>query len=169
MVVLRLCHHHDRTVLVVGVQFLYSAIVECAVSLAELVLHHSLVCSIPVGVRVSVVGIRLSAVSVSTADAHIEHGAQRRIVVDLPLVVEAQLRLVVNVIFGRAHLAVAVETVSRVILVVFHSPHLLCHLPVGESQRVFALEVLLRSSEGSERELVLVVQTLGDVQEVCVA
>ena len=47
--------------------------------------------------------------------------------------------------------------------------NLLCHLPVGKLHSALALIVLLRSAEGCERELVCIVKTLRDVDEVGIA
>ena len=102
MVILRVTHYKHRTILTFGVEVLDCAVVECAIILAETGLQITVVCTIPVAVAITEVFIALARITAAAAQRNIEDGAERRLLVNAPLVVEAQLRLVVIVVFRRA-------------------------------------------------------------------
>ena len=171
VVVVALRHHHARAVDAGGVELLDLVVGERAVGVAERGVQDTVVRALPgvaVGRRAA-----LSRVSRAASDRHVEGCRERRLVVDLPLVVERDLGLVVLVEARVALLAVLVETVAGVVAVhVLLAHEVLGLLPLGDRQTVVqgvALSVLLGGAECRERELVPVVDALRDVHEPVVA
>ena len=89
--------------------------------------------------------------------------------------VQADLRFVVLVVVRTRLLAVFTDTVGRVVLTAIHAArHILCHaVPLGQGQRTRTTcrtgPVPLRSTETGQTQLMVVVDTLGDVREIAVA
>ena len=89
--------------------------------------------------------------------------------VDLPDVVQRNLWLVVEVAVGRTHIAIFVITESGVVLVTEVIAHPVAHiLPALDGETILraALVVVLRSAKSCQRELVSIVDTLRDIDEV---
>ena len=127
-------------------------------------------------VRTDIIAVRtrFGGHTVATADGYIHRGGQGRFIIDLPNVVQRNMRLVVAVVVRTFLLAFAVVAVCRVIgAIVTAVGHVFLYVvPFSESQRTRTagrtLPVPLRSTETGERQLVLVIDTLGYVCEIAV-
>lgn len=171
VVVVALRHDHARTVGAGGVHLLDLVVGERAVGVAEGGVQHAVVGTFP---HVAVCrGAALARVAAAASDRHVERRRERRLVVDLPLVVQRDLGLVVFVEVRVALPAVLVETVLGVVAVhVLFAHEVLGLLPLLDLQSVvegMALRVLLRGAEGGQRQLVAVIDALRDVDEPVVA
>ena len=165
-----------RSVLRSSVQVFHCSVVERTVIATEDSRQHAVVGTArQVTVRIGAVGACLCRVTETATDTRVERGRKRRLVVDLPYVVQADLRLVVLVVVCTFLLAVVGVTVRRVVATVVHAVgHIFLHVvPLGQGERTArsarALPVTLRSTETCQRELVLLVDALRDVGEIAVS
>ena len=115
VVVDRLRHHHVRTSFASSIHLLDSSIVERTISFAEISEKLTIRRTIPH--RAVGRSTTLARVARTTTDRHIERSRQRRFVVDLPLVVERNLRFVVSVGHRRTLLTIFVETINRIVAI----------------------------------------------------
>ena len=89
--------------------------------------------------------------------------------------VETDLRLVVLVVVGTRLITAFVDTVGRVVLATIHAAgHVLCHpVPLSEGQRTRRTgrtgPVVLRCTETGETELMVLIDTFGDIGKIAVS
>ena len=168
VVVHLLAYDHLRAGGAGGVEGVDGVVVEGAVGAAEGVVDVAVGGAVP---EVAVFAVTAGVAAVPLGDGGVDGGAQAGLVVDLPEVVERDLGFVVGVEVGNVGLSVAV-TEGGVVLVGAVVAHVLFDaLPLfdGEGVVVVALVVCLGCAEDGQRELVVVVDALGDAGEVVVA
>ena len=160
-----------------GIDLLHHAVVEHAGDgVAEGGCHHAVVCTpCEVAIAVSRVQSVLGGASEAASDRGIYGSGQAAEVVNLPYVVETDLRLVVLVVVRTRLLAAFVASVGRVVLAAVHAGgHVLRHaVPFRQRQRARRARrtgpVPLRSTETGEGELVVLVDSFGDIGEIAVS
>ena len=151
-----------------------SAIVESTVVAAEGGEQLAVVGTAEIAVCQRRVSTVLARVSEAATNRCVEGGRERRLMVNLPNMVQRNLRLVVLVVVARFLVAVVVVSVCRIEAAIVHSVlHVFLHfLPLRQRECTVAsraLVVPLRGAEACQRELVMVVDTLGDIREIGVA
>ena len=169
VIVLWQAHGKHRTIFTFRVDILDSSIVECTIRITELSLKHTIVGTFPILIRISVIFVTLSGITITTSDRNISNSTQRRFVINLPLMIQADLRFVVRVVLTGSATTFVVKTVSWIIFIILNAIHFFSHFPVSNCQSAITLIVCLRSTKYCKRQLMSVIQSFWDIQEVVVA
>ena len=119
-----------RPVLARCIDVFYRTIVECAILAAEGGAHHAIVCAAcKVGIGVFRIGTGLPCVAEASTNRGVERSRERGFIINLPNVIQRNLRLVIFVVVRTFLLTIVPISVGRVVAAIIHAVfHVFLHV-----------------------------------------